>query len=223
MKFGRVIILLFVLVTAFESVSAQEITLSRKNITLDHLFGEIRKQTGYDFLYNPLILEKAKPVNIVAAKIPLRTVLDDCFAGQPLTYTIDQRTIIVREKQTNHADRSTVSGKVVDNGKKPVENVSVFLNNATIGGSTDADGNFKLIDAKPGKYELVISLVGFNTRRQEITINGGDIMLPDITLEPKTIGLAEVVVHPRNDRNHSRNLYFFEKQFLGSSVLADNC
>jgi len=222
MKFSRIVIL-FVLTASFKFASAQEITLNRKNITLDRLFEEIKRQTDYDFLYNPRLLEKAKPVNVEAVKAPLRTVLDNCFAGQPLTYTIDQRTIIVKEKPVNRAGNSAITGRVVDKNRKAVGNASVFLSNATLGCQTDTSGDFRLENVKPGKYDLVVSMVGFETYHQAITVAGENISLDNVVLIDKTIGLKEVVVHPHNDNDHSRNLYFFTQEFLGATYLANDC
>jgi len=222
MKLLRIFITV-ILVQCCTVAFAQEITLNRKDITLDRLFEEIRKQTGYDFLYNPHILEKAKPVNIEAVKTPLRTVLNNCFTEQPLTYTIDQRTIIVKEKQAIRAGHSTISGRVMNKDKKPLAHASVFLSNATIGGQTDSLGYFKLDDVRPGKYDLVVSIIGFEPHHQEIVITGEDISLQDIELNTKTIGLQEVVIKPRNDKYHAINFYEFKKQFLGSTYLAGEC
>lgn len=222
MKFGRIIILL-VLVGSFKAASGQEITLNRKNITLDKLFGEIKRQTGYDFLYNPRILEKAKPVNEEVVKAPLRSVLDNCFANQPLTYTIDQHTIIVKEKQANRTGYSTILGNVVDKDKKPVINASVFLSNATVGSKTDTSGHFRLDNVKPGKYDLVVSILGFETYHQAITANGDDINLPDVELIARTIGLQEVVIKSHHYKSTAMDLYNFRRQFLGSTYLADHC
>lgn len=205
------------------SAHGQDITLSKRNILLSQLFDEIKKQTDYDFLYNPKILQKAKPVDVEAIKTPLRTVLDNCFANQPLTYTIDQRTIIVKEKQAARGGYSMISGRVTNNDKKPVANASVFLNNGTIGGQTDTTGYFRLDNVKQGKYDLVVSIVGFETYHQPINITGENISLLDIELIPKVIGLQEVIIKPHNDKSHAINLYNFKRQFLGGTYLADHC
>ncbi|HEX3383891.1 MAG TPA: carboxypeptidase-like regulatory domain-containing protein, partial [Mucilaginibacter sp.] len=222
MKLSRIFITIILLHLSGAAL-AQKITLSRKNITLDHLFDEIKKQTGYDFLYNPRVLEKAKPVNVEAVKTPLRTVLDNCFAGQPLTYTIDQRTIIVKEKQFNHVGYSIISGRITDKDKKSVSNASVFLNNATVGSKTDTSGHFRLENVKPGKYDLVVSIVGFETYHKTINAIGDDISLPDIELNTKTIALQEVVIKRHNYKAHAIDLYNFKNQFLGDTYLAHDC
>ena len=42
------------------SATAQTVTISLKNVSLEEVFKEIRKQTDYDFIYNDVWLKKAK-------------------------------------------------------------------------------------------------------------------------------------------------------------------
>ncbi|SDP95433.1 TonB-dependent Receptor Plug Domain [Mucilaginibacter sp. OK268] len=118
----------------------------------------------------------------------------------------------------------SISGKVlnqVDN--KPVANASVFLSNATIGNKTEANGTFVLSNVKPGKYELVISIVGFETSDQPIIITTGDVKLPDIMITPKTMELKEVKVKAVDDKNRQLYLGWLKSEFLGNSDLAREC
>src|SRR6202000_1717597 len=85
-----------------------------------------------------------------------------------------------------------ISGRVLNQAdNKPVPNVTVFLDNASIGSTTAADGTFILRNAKPGKYELVASSIGFETYRQTIIVYNADLILPAIYIGKKTITLAE--------------------------------
>ena len=118
----------------------------------------------------------------------------------------------------------TISGRVLNQADtKPVANVSVFLSNATIGAKTANDGTFILHNAKPGKYELVVSIIGFDAYHQTIVVNDNNITLPDIAISPKTIALAEVTVQGKTDPDRGYNLDLFEREFLGTSDLAKEC
>ncbi len=117
-----------------------------------------------------------------------------------------------------------ITGRVINQlDTKPVPNASVFLSNATIGDHTAANGTFTLKDVRPGKYELVISLIGFERYTQSLIIDGKDITLPDITLYPKTITLNEVKIKPKSDPDRKRNFDWFKDEFLGKSELAKAC
>ncbi|WP_428327617.1 carboxypeptidase regulatory-like domain-containing protein [Mucilaginibacter sp.] len=117
-----------------------------------------------------------------------------------------------------------VSGRIISQADtKPVANASVFLSNTTIGGKTGADGSFKLLNVKPGKYELVVSVVGFDNFTQTLTVNSSDLNLADITIYPKVIALNEVTVKPNTDPNRQRNYDWFKDEFLGKTALAREC
>ncbi|WP_221406193.1 SusC/RagA family TonB-linked outer membrane protein [Daejeonella lutea] len=92
---------IFILV-AFMQVSAkgfsQNVTLNEKNANLDKVFTEIRKQTGYDFLYNTRLLRNTVPVTVNTKNSSLESVLAQVFKNQPLTYSITENTIILKRK-----------------------------------------------------------------------------------------------------------------------------
>src|SRR5690606_4787739 len=92
-----IIVLMTVTLLSVKAESyAQQITLSQKNISLEKVFREIRKQTGYNILCDAEILQKAKPVDISVKNENIREVLNKCFEGQKLTYTIEENTIVVK-------------------------------------------------------------------------------------------------------------------------------
>jgi TonB-dependent SusC/RagA subfamily outer membrane receptor len=118
----------------------------------------------------------------------------------------------------------TISGKVIDNtDKKPVANASVFLSNATVGNKTANNGTFILSNAKPGKYELIVSIVGFETYRQTITVSNSNISLPDILISSKAIALKEVSIKFKTDPDREKYYNLFKDEFLGTSEIAKEC
>lgn len=117
-----------------------------------------------------------------------------------------------------------ISGKIVNQAdQSPVANASVFLSNATIGAKTANDGTFILNKVKSGKYELIVSIVGFETYRRQIIVNNISIALPNLSIAPKTISLMEVKIKPQNDANRQKYLQQFRDAFIGTSQLARQC
>ncbi|MDR3697831.1 MAG: carboxypeptidase-like regulatory domain-containing protein, partial [Mucilaginibacter sp.] len=118
----------------------------------------------------------------------------------------------------------TISGRVLNQADtKPVPYASVFLSNATNGDKTSVKGTFLLQNVKPGSYELVVSMVGFEFHSQLITITDADVKLPEITIYPKTIQLNEVKIKPVNDALRDKYLQLFKNEFLGTTNLAKDC
>jgi hypothetical protein len=118
----------------------------------------------------------------------------------------------------------SITGRVLNGiDKKALPNASVFLSNATIGTKTDASGNFTLQNVKPGKYELVISIIGFYTYHQTIIVNNSSLTLTDIEISVKTEILKEVRIRSGVDTHWQRNYEWFKDGFLGTSDLAKEC
>lgn len=98
MKIVRIILVSLLLNTTLD-LYAQQITYSAKNVSLKTVFAAIQKQTGYGFFYDQTVLSKAKPVTVNVTKATLKNVLTTVFKNQALTYTIDNKTILVSSKK----------------------------------------------------------------------------------------------------------------------------
>ena len=83
--------------------------------------------------------------------------------------------------------QAVITGRVFSrNDHSPVADASVFISNSSIGAVTAKDGTFRLTDVKPGKYELVVSDIAFETFIQPIEIGINNTTLPDIILSAQT-------------------------------------
>jgi hypothetical protein len=115
-----------------------------------------------------------------------------------------------------------ITGKVINmTDTKPVPNASVFLNNAQVGNKTADDGTFTLSNVKPGKYDFIISVVGYETYTYSVQVNNTNVDLGTISIIPKTFQLNEVKIRP--DPNRERYYAIFRRQFLGMSENAEQC
>ena len=86
------------------------------------------------------------------------------------------------------AQKMNISGTVVDNTGISMPGVSVAVKGQATGTITDLDGKYT-ISVEQGTT-LVFSFIGFNT--QEITVGNESII--NLTMQPSTVGLDEVVV-----------------------------
>ncbi len=62
------IILIVCCVHVSAKTVSQTVTYAGKNSSLDKVFSAVEKQTGYVFIYNPELIDKAKPVTVEAQK-----------------------------------------------------------------------------------------------------------------------------------------------------------
>lgn len=110
----------------------------------------------------------------------------------------------------------------VSSKKTPLEGAAVYINNSSIGTSTDSNGNFELT-VKSGSYDIVVSYLGFKTisRALHTSTYKGPLLF---MLEEDANMLDEIVI--RNtvyDDAWKRNLNEFKKSFIGLSTLAKDC
>ena len=77
---------------------AQNVSLNENKTSLEKVLKKIENQTGYTFLYESKLLEKASPVTLKVNGVSLEEALNLCFKGQPLTYKIFERTVVIKEK-----------------------------------------------------------------------------------------------------------------------------
>jgi TonB-linked SusC/RagA family outer membrane protein len=172
------ILLLSACLTASAGGIAQKVTLSQKNMKLERVFREIRKQTGYVFFYDANVLQQAKSVNINVKDAPIEEALKQTLLGQALDFSIEQKTITIIQKPVSEKPfaeaRSSItlniiSGIVKDEKGAPIPRVSIVVEGTKRGTSTNAEGRFS-IDANPGDV-LVFSFVGYKTTTVAVGTN----------------------------------------------------
>lgn len=114
-----------------------------------------------------------------------------------------------------------ISGRVTDaQTQNPLEAVNIFLSNTILGTTTAEDGDFLLTDIPPGKYDLIISMIGYSIQKREVQIDTTSELDFNIQLHQEPITLPEVVVTARDMRKWRQNLKTFKKAFLGNSANA---
>ncbi|SNC65887.1 iron complex outermembrane recepter protein [Hymenobacter gelipurpurascens] len=89
----------------------------------------------------------------------------------------------------------TVSGRILDEKGEGIPGVTVLVEGTTMGGSTNSDGTFSIQGVPSGPHTLVVSFVGYTTRRQPITVTAGqNTAVAPQTLAENTTLLNEAVV-----------------------------
>lgn len=192
----RINITAALLISAFLQIglaaNAQYVTFSKKNTSFEEVLKEIQKQTGYNFIYTDQMMAEAKAVDVRFKNAPIEEVLKRCFSDQSLTYTVNQKTVIIRRRSIlakAELPPITINGKVTDSVGLQLAGVSVMLKGSTMGTVTDIKGSYSLnIPSESGI--LVFSYIGFKT--QEVTIKGPESI--NVTLMPEPSALSEVVV-----------------------------
>lgn len=182
--------------------NSQGITLNVRNAPLTKVFHEIKKQTGYTFMYTETMLKESKRVSIDIENSTLQEALILCFASQPFTYRIINKTVVVQPKEVSAANISIITplplppppieihGRVVNQQGAPLPNVSVLIMGTNVGTATNSDGRFTITAPDDKNIVLEVSSVGYQTQRVDVGKQGE----VNVTLELDISGLSDVVV-----------------------------
>lgn len=177
--------------------NAQTISISQMNTSLEKVFKEIHRKTGYQFFYQDELLRQAKKFDIHLKNASIEQVLQLCFEGQPINFTIIEKTItITRKKDLNVfkvpppilAEEVTVTGIVKDESGNPLHGVSVSIIGKRGGVVTDEKGAFSISVQKD--EILSFSYVGYKT----VTIQVKEKEKINIILQPNVAVTNDVVV-----------------------------
>ena len=163
-------ILILLLTTALLQVSAnsfaQRVSLDLKEVPLDKVFKEIRRQTDFDFFYPDQLQLNKKKISIRIKNMELREALEQCLKGQALGFKIENNIIVIQSKAVELPTSEKkilkiASGTVFTEDALPFAGVVVREksnpNNQT---STSRSGEF-LLPVDNEKTVLQFSYVGY--------------------------------------------------------------
>lgn len=201
-----VLLLLTSCMVASARTDAQMVSIDAKNVSLQKVFSEIRKQTGYEFIASMQLIKAAPKVTVKLKNATVEQVLNECLKNLPLTYEIDEKTIIVKPKpatvntqpadnsvQDNHAPPPVdISGKVTDEDGKPLSGASVTLNGKGKGTTTDADGVF-VLNGLSSDDEIIISYTGYIS--QTLKIGSRSSVLIKLKINDSPLDQLQVIAY----------------------------
>nr|WP_199156183.1 TonB-dependent receptor [Pedobacter sp. ASV2] len=177
MKLSAILILIsYFQVTA--SVYAQKISLAVKEQPIEKVFSQIQKQSGYIFFYDENMIKEANAVTLNVKEKNLTETLDLLFEGQPFTYEMVKKTIVVKAKVSVKPRASAtprqqkITGLVTDEKDEPLVGASVIIKGGASATVTDKDGRYS-IEANENDI-LIFSFLGFMTK--EIGVGNRSIM-----------------------------------------------
>jgi len=186
----------FLLLVACMQVTAngfsQKINLSIREGSLEKVFKEIQRQSGYSFWYKTHQLDKAPKVTLELKDAGLEEALKKCFESQPFEYVIVEKTVVIRPRDpvapVDAAPRAIIKGKVTTAAGKPLNGVSVTIKATKKGTVTNEAGEFTLSVTK--EDVLVFSYVGFDSKEVKV----GDQTFFEISLAESNMALSEIAV-----------------------------
>lgn len=188
------LLLMITVSQAGASVFAQKASIKANKITLKEVFTELRKQTGYHFLYLTEDLRDTHPVSLDFKQTDLEKILQYCFADQPIDYQIRRNRVLISRREitgpiSRTAQEFLVKGKVTDDKGNALEGVTVALKGTSQVTITNAAGQYQLNMAKESGT-VVFSIVGFTV--EERSAQAGAVV--NVALKELIANMDEVVV-----------------------------
>ena len=98
--------------------------------------------------------------------------------------------------QTISAQQETgrISGRIMTSDQKPAEGVTVQVTATGRFTISDNNGDFEIYNLKPGTYQLLITLVGYQDEQREVQVVSGQAVRADFNLTLSEKQLNEVVI-----------------------------
>jgi len=195
MKLMLFILAVSLQVSATTTVHSQQVTLTAKNTPLRDVLQQIRKQTGYAFMYESDLLNDAKPVSVTLKQSPIEETLQIIFKNQPYNYCFKDRFILITskiEKKTESVTegrRADLSGRVTHKNGKPIAGVTISLKESSQGTVTDDAGRFVIRNA-PADGTLVVTMIGRESK--QVAYKNG-LIVPIVLLEVNA-NLSEIQI-----------------------------
>lgn len=168
-----------------------KVTFDLKNVTLNQMFEEMKRQTDYDFFYNSDLLKSRGFVSVKADNEEVSAVLDRVLPGVRLEYQIAQSLVTIRARKEEPRTASNliqVSGKVTDENGNPLPGATVFVQGTTVGVTTDINGRYTLTILPDGV--LRITFIGY--KDEQVLVKGKTMI--NVQMKPTSENLEEATV-----------------------------
>ncbi|WP_210354897.1 SusC/RagA family TonB-linked outer membrane protein [Sphingobacterium tabacisoli] len=178
------IILIATLMQVSASTFGQQITLSKRNVSIESALKEIRKQSGYDFYFDGKSLPKDRVIDVALANASIDAAMKSVLKGLPFTYIIEGNIISIRKNEqvspSNVLEASIenidVRGRVVDEGGNPLVGATIRVKGGVSDVITDENGRFTLHNVAQNAT-IQVSYVGYYRQEIKAAQNLGDIHL----------------------------------------------
>lgn len=118
------------------------------------------------------------------------------------------------------AQTTTIKGKVVDDSGESLIGANVIIEGTTEGTTTDIDGNFAFQTSLTGSKVVLISFIGYNDMRKEVTLNGGTVDLGTVKIieAASTLNEVEVIASIAIDRKTPVAVSTIDAQVISEQV-----
>lgn len=171
----------FSMTMALQTVAyGQSINLGKTELTVESVLMEIRKQSGYDFIFDGQKIPLHKNIAVEFKNANLEEALESLAAQLKLGYSINGKIVTLKKLSSADAPVSSqdyirIRGKVFAQ-QKALNGASVAVEGVENQVSTDAEGRFEM-NRVPRGANVTISYLGLESKSLLASADMGDIYL----------------------------------------------
>lgn len=96
--------------------------------------------------------------------------------------------------------QNTIKGKVTNDNNIPLPKVNIIVEGTARGAETNELGLFEIDNVKPGNYTLLFSMIGYRSKRVNVSLSNQDKTLSKIILKQQDKELDEVLVDGKRNK-----------------------
>lgn len=176
------------------STHAQNVTLHGKSLSLEKVFSDIRKQTGYNFFYTDEDLDHAGKVDANISNMPFKEALSQLLRDKALTFSLVDGVVIIKVKEHVKsteipAPPGDITGKVTNEKGEPIPGATVMVLGTKTGTLTNSSGVFTL---RTGNQDITLMVTAIGFKRQAIKVKNNDAL--QVVLQQESTKLDDVVI-----------------------------
>ncbi|PWJ58286.1 carboxypeptidase-like protein [Dyadobacter jejuensis] len=117
----------------------------------------------------------------------------------------------------------TLVGKVTDQKTgQALPFANVFINNSSIGTTTDEHGAYKLVNLPIGSMEVAVSFLGYTTIKQTLRYETGGVKTVPFQMR-EGMELEGVTIYSKRSKKRERYLKIIAKELLGQGRFSKQC
>lgn len=163
-----------------------------KNATVKEAIKQVLKGSKYTLIYSVPDMEVEQKITLILNNTTEEDALLKIMNDTGLTYSVKDNNIIISKSQSSTQQpqqKITVSGKVVDDAKKPIAGATVLVLGTTVGAITDDKGAFSV--TMKANSEIEISFVGMVAVKRKFAASEQNVV---IAMKSDAMAVEEVIV-----------------------------
>ncbi|MGN0281852.1 MAG: SusC/RagA family TonB-linked outer membrane protein [Prevotella sp.] len=190
-KAKRFIAIICILMAYASLANAQQISVSYNKKSFEQVVGDLRKKTGYEFLYQQQLVKDKPLISFSMKKAYLKDILDHlCYQIVGIDYEISRNTVIFKKPEVPKKGKNrALKGIVVDQEGKPLPGVTIKSKDGKTATTSFGDGTFGMDIPDSPLERLIFSFVGMKTIEKAI----GNEKVLKVVMEESEELLQEVV------------------------------